>query len=58
MQTATIEDLARLGKWFEQYGLDYGNGECYDIDGSHCLYPLYSAPTEDGDFDIIGWEVR
>lgn len=59
---ATEDDINALGEWFEQYGGRFWNGECYDIDRTHCLYPIYKEILdENGDLDyaeIVGWEVR
>lgn len=58
---ATQDDLNALGEWFEMYGHsapDAWNGEYWDVDDGNRLFPIYSEPTEDGDFDIIGYELR
>lgn len=38
---ATKEDVERLDAWFCRYGVQYWNGEYYEIDGTHRLYPIF-----------------
>lgn len=54
---ATAEDLRELGRWFEQYGMDYWNGECWDADGLR-LFPIieWDAALEQG--ETTGYEFR
>ena len=54
---ASQEDINKLGEWFSNYGADFWNGESYDIDGSHRLFPVYKE-TEEEEFEIVGYEVR
>lgn len=42
-----------LGRWFENYGSRYWNGECYDADGKN-LWPIYQKAEED-DYEIVGY---
>ena len=53
---ATAEDLNNLGKWFEQNGRTFWNGEYYDADGLR-LYPIYTEIAEDN-FEITGYEFK
>lgn len=53
---ATEDDVDRLGDWFESFGQHFWNGECYDIDGDHGLFPVYEQNGED--LDLVGYEVR
>ena len=57
LETNATADLEALGEWFNQYGRDYWNGECYTIDSSHDLFPIYEEVEED-DFQIVGYEIR
>lgn len=57
LATKSPEDCANLGYWFERWGRDYWNGECYNIDSAHDLYPVYKE-VEDDEYDIEGWEIR
>lgn len=52
--SATQEDLNELGKWFEDCGFQYWNGEAYYADDGDWLYPIYRRINDD-DFDIIGY---
>lgn len=52
--TYTQKDVNALGDWFEQYGLDYWNGDYYDADGFH-LYPVYN---DDGSAEYIALDMR
>ena len=54
---ATAEDLNNLGEWFNRYGRMYWNGECYEIDSTHNLYPIWHYVGDD-DIEIIGYEIR
>ena len=59
---ASEENLAALGEWFERFGSDFFNGECYTVNADCNLYPIYEDHfDEDGELDhadIIGWELR
>jgi hypothetical protein len=56
---ATQEDINALGEWFEAYGYQYWNGECYEVDTSHYLYPVLSEePDEYGGLEVTGYELR
>ena len=46
-KTATKEDRLNLLSWLEQYGMDYWNGEHYDIDDGYVLYPILEEIAED-----------
>ena len=50
------ENLAALGEWFDNYGMDSWNGEYYDADG-YQLRPIYEEVAED-EFERIGWELH
>ena len=54
---AAQADIDELGEWFQQYGMMYWNGQCFNIDKTHDLYPVYEE-NEDGDIDIVCYEVR
>ncbi len=54
---ASKEDRLALLEWFEQYGMDFWNGECYDLENGKCLYPIYEEVEEDV-FDIVDAEIR
>lgn len=54
---ASQEDINALGEWFNDYGCKFWNGECFDIDGNHALYPVYKEVDED-DFELVGYEIR
>lgn len=57
-------DVNALGEWFEAYGSEFWNGECYDASlpgeptGSRSLYPIYGDEDESGCFPILGYEFR
>lgn len=51
---ATQEDINALGEWFNRYGEHEWNGECYHIDASHGLYPIYKEVDYD-DYECIGY---
>lgn len=54
---ATQEDINALGEWFDSHGWDYWNGEYFEIDRYHSLYPVYKEVAEDN-FEIVGYEIR
>lgn len=51
------ENLANLGEWFQQYGMEFWNGECWDADGYE-LRPVYEWDEETGTGTICGYELR
>lgn len=57
VKNPTPENLENLGEWFHNYGMEFWNGECFDVDG-YDLIPVYSDPDENGDFVRIGYELR
>ena len=54
---ATQKDINNLGKWFDRYGSMYWNGEYYEIDSNHNLFPVIEV-DEDGECKTVGWEVH
>ena len=54
---ATQEDISALGEWFENYGMDFWNGEYYDVDSEHRLFPIYKEAAED-EYELIGYEFK
>ncbi|MGN0488029.1 MAG: hypothetical protein ACI4HO_02070 [Ruminococcus sp.] len=54
---AKQDDINALGEWFEQYGDSYWNGEYFEIDSEHRLYPQYKEIDED-EFEITGYEIK
>lgn len=57
LENPTAENLAALGEWFEWYGVDFWNGEYFEIDSSNRLYPVYKEVKPD-EWERIGWEIR
>lgn len=53
---ATQADIDQFGKWFEQYGDIFWNGEVYAIDDNHSLKPIYIEVGEDG-FELSHFEI-
>lgn len=53
---ATQADLENLREWFEHFGNNYWNGECYEIDERHGLYPVYIEL--DGELKLSRLEVK
>lgn len=56
-KNATTEDINALGEWFQQYSDSSWNGEYYEIDSHHRLYPQYKEVSKD-EFDIVGYEIK
>ena len=54
---AKQSDVDALGEWFSEHGDDFWNGECFEIDKDHRLYPLYEEVDED-EFELKGFEIR
>ena len=54
---AKQEDIDALGDWFSNYGGRFWNGEYYEIDAEHRLYPIYKEVDEDV-YEIVRYEVR
>ena len=36
----------------------FWTGECYKVDDTHQLWPVYGPEGEDGSFPITGWDLR
>lgn len=51
-------DIDTLGAWFRQHGWMYWNGESYEINREYRLFPVYSEPDENGDLEILHYEIR
>lgn len=58
LATGKQEDIDALGAWFERYGSSFWTGECYKVDDTHQLWPVYGSEDEDGCYPITGWELR
>lgn len=54
---ANKQDIDQLGEWFEQYGNNFWNGEYYEIDSCHRLYPVYEEVTDD-EFEFAGYTIK
>lgn len=54
---ATQEDINALGEWFENYGMDFWNGEYFDADDGKRLFPIYKEAAED-EYVLIGYEFK
>lgn len=54
---ATQEDIDTLGAWFEEYGTEYWNGECFAIDATRSLFPIYDIHSED-EIEIAHYQIR
>lgn len=50
-------DIDTLGAWFNAYGYDYWNGECYDADGIQ-LYPVVEWDDDLDQGETTGYEIR
>lgn len=60
-ETGDRERINLLGEWYQLYGDRYWNGEHYTIkyEGrEHSLTPIQEQINEDGDFEVIGWELK
>lgn len=54
---ASEEDVNELGEWFRRYGVDYWNGEYYEVDEEYRLYEVFKEVAED-EFELIGYELK
>lgn len=50
-------DIDTLGAWFDAYGPDYWNGECYDADGIR-LYPVIEWDDDLDQGETVRYEIR
>lgn len=57
LKTNNQEDINALGEWFENYGMEFWNGEYYEIDSNNSIYPIYKEIDED-EFIITGYKIR
>ena len=53
----TPENLEHFAHWFNLYGMDFWNGECWDADG-YGLYPIYEWDEENDVGNIVGYELK
>lgn len=54
---ATPGDLEALADWLAKYDRRSWNGERYEIDAAHSLYPIYEEVAPD-EWEIVGYEIR
>lgn len=55
---ASQDAIDALGEWMTSFGNSCRNGECFDIDDGLGLWPVYGEPNEDGDVELIRYEIR
>lgn len=55
---ASQDAIDALDEWMTSFGNSYWNGECFDIDDGLGLWPVYGEPNEDGDVELIRYEIR
>jgi hypothetical protein len=48
------KEVNALGKWFELYGSQFFNGEYYEIDNQHKLFPVCETDLDEYGELIIG----
>lgn len=53
--TGNQKAIDALGRWFEQFGTDFWNGEFYEADG-YKVYPVYKEIADD-QFDLVGYRM-
>lgn len=53
----TQENRMALGEWFQNYGMEFWNGECFDADG-FVLVPIYEWDEETDTGTVIDYELR
>ena len=54
---ATFEDKASLARWFDNYDPYEWNGECYDLGDGISVRPVYGEPDENGNYQIVDYEI-
>lgn len=58
LRTGSREDIEALVEWLQRYDPYAWNGESWDIGRGYSLHPLYNQiPNENGDYDLLGWEI-
>lgn len=55
---ATRGDRIALFYWFDQYGIDYWNGQYYKIDDSLRLYPVFVFDYDEGCYNLVDANIR
>lgn len=55
---ATQYDIDSLGGWFNRYGDPFWNGECWTIDSSYDMWPIYEYDEEYDVYTTVGYEIR
>lgn len=51
------EALENLADWFRDYDTADWNGECWKVDSTTYLYPIYTEIAED-EYEIARYELR
>ena len=51
------ERLMALGEWLEEFGLDFWNGESYDLGDGSRLRPVQVPDVIDDDGTVLQWRV-
>ena len=54
---ATEQDINALGKWMEQYGDRFWNGEYWDVEAGLRLFPVV-VETAPGEYETKWYEIR
>ena len=56
-ENKTQKNLNAIGEWFEQYGTEFWNGECYECkELGGRLFPI--CKRHENIIEIIGWELN
>lgn len=55
--TATKEDRLALCNWCSRFDNGSWNGECFDLEDGHSLYPIMEEQP-DGDWLLVDAEIR
>lgn len=50
--------LPALWAWHEYHAPEFWNGEGYEIDGAHNIYPVYDWDEETDTGEVVGYEIR
>lgn len=58
LEKETPENISALAEWFECFGDDFWNGECWTINNEKSLYPVYQHDEKSDQFELIRYEIR
>lgn len=54
----SAENINRMGVWFDLFGMEYWNGECFQLDESREIVPIYTWDEETEQGQLVGYKLK